>query len=158
MTLILTSIFTLVLVVVFFMTFAAAPGLKSPGTGDDAPCCERTEGCTNILIGREATMDGSTIGTHSSDGPPYGAIQAIPGKVFPPGTLTTIYENKGEDTLKDYLDSIGNLKVIGSIPQEQETYAYINTECCFNHEPCGGVNRYGGSPLGSLRLAVNQNS
>lgn len=143
MTLIWTTFSALVLAAVLFPAFLTAPVFKNPGTGDDASLSGRTESCTNILIGREATEDGSTIGTYSCDGPPYGAIQVIPAESFPPGTLTAIHENKGHDSLKDYLDSIGNLKVIGSMPQVRETYAYINTECCFDHEPSGGVNRYG---------------
>ena len=143
MMLIVTAIFVSVLTLVFFSGFIASSGQRI-STPEEKPFhTERSEGCTNILVGRDATVDGSTIGTYSSDGPPYGAIQAIPGEVFPLGTLTTIYEDKGHDSLKDYLDSIGNLEVIGTIPQIQETYPYINTECCFNHEPCGGVNRFG---------------
>ncbi|NOR14876.1 MAG: hypothetical protein GQ544_04155, partial [Candidatus Aminicenantes bacterium] len=137
------TIFVSALMVVFFQDFILASRQKSSNSEDELLGIKKPEGCTNILVGREATVDGSTVGTYSSDGPPYGAIQAIPGQVFPPGTLTTIYEDKGHNTLKDYLDSIGNLEVIGTIPQVEETYPYINTECCFNHEPDGGVNRYG---------------
>jgi hypothetical protein len=100
--------------VVYFSDFILGSIQKSSNSKDELLGIKKPEGCTNILVGREATVDGSTVGTYSSDGPPYGAVQAIPGEVFPLGTLTTIYEDKGHDTLKNYLDSTssrGNLSL-----------------------------------------------
>jgi len=155
----LTKASALILAGALVVVFAATLSLKSLSGREAFAPGEGFEGCTDILAGRAATRDGSTIGTYSCDGPPYGAIQAIPGERFPAGTLTPITANKEPATLKEYLAGIGNFKVIGSIPQESETYAYINQDCGFDHEPCGGVNRYGvttgESTIGGRRELMN---
>jgi len=133
----------LILAGAFIAVFAATLSVRGASGRAAFRPEERFEGCTNILVGREATADGSTIGTYSCDGPPYGAVQALPGERFPGGALTTIYENKEPRSLEEYLASTGRFKAMGTIPQELETYPYINQECGFDHEPCGGANRYG---------------
>ena len=67
-----------------------APDNLTSGGSATAPSELPFEGCTDIIVGKSATVDGSTITTYSSDGP-SGAnakINVFPAKTYKPGTMT----------------------------------------------------------------------
>jgi len=69
--------------------------------------------CTNILITKGASVDGSTFVSYSADSHDlYGELYYWPGKTYPPGTMLDVYE---WDTGK----------YLGKIPQVSQTYTVI---------------------------------
>jgi dipeptidase len=82
------------------------------------------DACTSILVGKLASVDGSTMTSHSCDSNSDRTwINVVPHKKHKPGDRCKIYfeakNTKGPDD-PDRID-------IGDIPQVPETYAYINT-------------------------------
>lgn len=76
--------------------------------------------CTDVVAGKNATVDGSVITCHTADGSYYDAqIRFIPGQKFPAGAMADVYRNiTGEER--------GGPVKIGEIPQVAETYGYFH--------------------------------
>jgi dipeptidase len=69
--------------------------------------------CTNFLVGKNATVDGSTLISYSADSYfLYGALYQYPAKSYPAGSMLDIYE---WDTGK----------YLGKIKQAQNTYSVV---------------------------------
>ncbi|MDD3196344.1 MAG: C69 family dipeptidase, partial [Paludibacter sp.] len=69
--------------------------------------------CTNLLAGKLATVDGSTMITYAADSYNlFGSLYHYPAKTYPPGTKLDIYE---WDTGK----------YLGQIDQVEQTYSVI---------------------------------
>jgi dipeptidase len=82
------------------------------------------DGCTSILVGKIASVDGSTMTSHSCDsGSDRTWINVVPHKTHNPGDLCTIYYQSKRTKGPDHPDRLPK----GRIPQVPETYAYINT-------------------------------
>jgi len=82
------------------------------------------DGCTSIIVGRAASVDGSTITSHSCDSRTDRTwINIVPHKQYKPGDECAVYlepkRTKGPDDA-DVIEA-------GFIPQVSETYAFINT-------------------------------
>jgi dipeptidase len=82
------------------------------------------DACTSILVGRLASVDGSTMTSHSCDsGSDRTWINIVPRMEHKPGDKCTLYfqpkRRKGPDK-RSWLPR-------GRIPQVAETYGYINT-------------------------------
>jgi dipeptidase len=82
------------------------------------------DGCTSILVGKLASVNGATMTSHSCDSSSDRTwIAVVPHKKHKPGAICKIYTKtkraKGPGD-KDVLQA-------GEIPQVPETYAYINT-------------------------------
>lgn len=73
----------------------------------------RVFACTNLLAGKSATTDGSTMITYAADSYMlYGALYHYPARTYPPGSMLDIYEwDTGE--------------YLGKIKQVEKTYAVI---------------------------------
>ncbi len=72
-----------------------------------------TMACTNFLVGKNATVDGSTLISYSADSYfLYGALYQYPAKSYPAGSMLDIYE---WDTGK----------YLGKIKQAQNTYSVV---------------------------------
>ena len=85
---------------------------------------EEYEGCTSILVGKAASIDGSTMTSHSCDsGTDRTWIQVEPHKKHKPGSMAKIYYRSKRTKGPNEEDRIE----MGEIPQVAETYAYINT-------------------------------
>jgi dipeptidase len=89
----------------------------------------KQEGCTVIGVGRNATVDGSVITSHT-DCCSECRIQVIPGRTYPKGSLAPVHWGMvyfgGEDDRKTLpLGDFG--KVIGTIPQVEKTFSYFHT-------------------------------
>lgn len=112
-----------------FILFALA--VTGPWVSTGAPATDgvKQEGCTVIGVGRNATVDGSVITSHS-DCCSECRIQVIPGKAFPKGSMAAVhwgmvYFGAEDDRRALPLGDFG--KVIGRIPQAEKTFTYFHT-------------------------------
>jgi dipeptidase len=82
--------------------------------------------CTSIIVGREATQDGSVMNSQTADGWYDANLRIIPGAIHPDGTTMPVYFGLlGDEPLPPM--------VLGHIPQSAETYTYFRTAySCFN--------------------------
>ena len=88
------------------------------------------EACTNILVTKGASKDGSTMVSYSADSHQlYGELYFRPAGVYPKGTLMKVYE---WDTGK----------YMGEIPQAEKTYAVIGN--MNEHQLLIGETTFGG--------------
>jgi dipeptidase len=77
-------------------------------------------GCTVVVAGKGATVDGSVIASQTADGWYDSNIRYVPGKKHGSGESTPIYLNLlGEDDRKPVK--------IAEIPEVEETYGYFRT-------------------------------
>lgn len=84
--------------------------------------------CTDVLVGRLASADGSVITSHTADGAFYNArVTFIPGGKHEKGSTTPVFWNI---TNEEYGDPVK----IGEIPQVEETYGYYNVGYPFMNE------------------------
>ena len=78
-------------------------------------------GCMDVMVGKDATVDGSVITSHTVDGW-YDStlnIRVIPGQKFPKGAMADVHWG----LVREELD----LPVkIGEIPQVEQTYTYFH--------------------------------
>jgi dipeptidase len=76
--------------------------------------------CTDVVVGKDASADGSVITCHTADGAYYDAqIRFIPGQKFPEGAKADVYRNITAEER-------GGWVKIGEIPQVRETYGYFH--------------------------------
>ena len=108
-------------VTVLAMLVALLAGLGTFGTP------EEHHGCTMILVGKDATADGSVLMSYSNDASGKGAshVVVVPRKSHKPGAVYKL--SNGVE-----------------IPQPAETYAYIGNELQRTREPSfqNGINEY----------------
>lgn len=81
-----------------------------------------TSSCTIIAVGKKASKDGSVIVSHTDCGD-NSRFKVMPGQKFSKGSLAPVYW--GLQDVRQPLDSMG--KVIGYIPQVEQTYTYIRS-------------------------------
>ena len=82
------------------------------------------ESCTSIIVGKLASIDGSTMTSHSCDsGTDRTWINVVPHRKHKPGEMCKIYFQSKRTKGPDHPDRFAR----GEIPQVTETYAYINT-------------------------------
>lgn len=93
---------------------------------------ENTQGCTNFLITKGATVDGSTMITYSADSHVlYGELYNWPARDYPAGAMLDIYEwDTGE--------------WLGKIPQVSHTYSVVGNMNEF--QLAIGETTFGGRP------------
>jgi dipeptidase len=132
-------IFGVLLAMVLGLSLALVVFAESDGT----PVDEGSFGCTNILVGKNATVDGSTIGSYCCDGAVYAKIVAIPGKKFRPGTVTPIYYRPYPNNYNQYLQYLEEEEIKGYIPQVDRTYRYVSLQVWYDDQHVGGMNEYG---------------
>jgi dipeptidase len=83
---------------------------------------ETDDFCTCIIVGKNASVDGSVIISHT-DAAPECRIHVVPAQTFPKGATAPVYY--GIQDVKKPINNYG--EVIGSIPQVEKTYAYIHS-------------------------------
>jgi len=102
-----------------------------------------TAGCTSILVGRKASLDGSVITSHACDGPYRTWLNIVPHKEHSEGSTNKIY--RGAMHTETVWDLRGK-KEVGEIPQVAETYSFMNV-CypCLNEKQLAiGETTFGG--------------
>lgn len=102
--LLLIIVITLMLVVMFGWTTYAQE--------------EEEKGCTTVLVGKKASVDGSTITSHNCDGWYDGGLVVIPAADHQPGEMAPVYFDKLHQDRQE-------VKKIGEIPQVPHTYKYF---------------------------------
>ena len=99
------------------------------GSATNAFNAEDPEGCTVIGVGKQATVDGSVITSHS-DSCSECRVHVVPGKIYKKGSMAPVHWGMvyfGSDDERSALP-LGNYgKVIGHIPQVEKTYTYFHT-------------------------------
>ncbi|MGD2123651.1 MAG: C69 family dipeptidase, partial [Gemmatimonadota bacterium] len=86
----------------------------------DGPC---TECCTSLLVGREASVDGSTMTSHSCDsGTDRTWIKLEPRKEHEPGSMAPLWYQPKRTTGPDDPDRVP----VGEIPQVAVTYKFLD--------------------------------
>lgn len=78
--------------------------------------------CTIIAVGKKASKDGSVIVSHTDCGD-NSRFKVMPGQKYPKGAMAPVYW--GLQDVRQPLDSMG--KIIGYIPQVEQTYTYIRS-------------------------------
>ncbi len=81
-----------------------------------------SQACTIIVVGKNATADGSVIVSHTDAGPDC-RVHVMPGQFFAEGSLAPVYWGMVDlgRPLGDYGDTLG------MIPQVTETYSYFQS-------------------------------
>ncbi len=109
------------------LTFLAWALFCSAQTAQDA--------CTSIMVGKQASTDGSVMTSHTCDSWYRTWMSIEPAKDYPRDTIMSIYEglmhteNSGDMT---------GVKERGTIPQARHTYRFLNTAYpCLNEKQLG---------------------
>ena len=85
--------------------------------------------CTSIPVGKDASVDGSVMTTHTCDGWYDARLVVVPGQTFESGAMTSIYKNICILTRPDK-----ELIKVGEIPQVAKTYTYYHIGYPFMNE------------------------
>ncbi|MFO7890566.1 MAG: C69 family dipeptidase, partial [bacterium] len=94
----------------------------------------RPDGCTSITVGKKASEDGSVTTSHTCDSHrTRGWLNIVPAEDYEDKAKEKLFKRVNDDSLAmpaykyDY---------VGSIPQADHTYGYINTAypCMNNHQ------------------------
>ncbi len=78
--------------------------------------------CTDIIVGKKASKDGSIMVSHTGCGPDC-RVRYIPGQKYKKGEMAPVYFGILE--INDSPDNYG--EIIGYIPQVEETYGYFHS-------------------------------
>ena len=99
------------------------PGAANTLQQQEALFCPTCEGCTSVLVGKAASVDGSTMTSHSCDSTTDRTwMNIVPGAKHKPGEMAKVYFDPKRTKGPDDTDRIET----GEIPQVPETYAYLN--------------------------------
>ncbi|MEN6425150.1 MAG: C69 family dipeptidase [Phycisphaerales bacterium] len=103
-----------------------------------------TGACTTVMVGREATADGSVLMASSCDGDIMGLIHVMPAQQYPSGTKLPMYWNMPRPTTyREYLANVRKgYDVVGSLPSA-ETYRTILLAGNVESMTTGGMNEFG---------------
>jgi dipeptidase len=78
--------------------------------------------CTDIIVGKKASTDGSVITSHTGAAPEC-RVHVVQGRTFKKGALAPVYY--GLQDVKKPLHQYG--KILGYIPQVEKTYTYFHS-------------------------------
>jgi dipeptidase len=113
---------SLLCVLVLFWLLVLAGGAPQ-ATRDESLVCPTCEGCTSVLVGKAASVDGSTMTSHSCDSTTDRTwMNIVPNGKHKPGEMAKVYFEPKRSKGPDDTDRVET----GEIPQVPETYAYLN--------------------------------
>ncbi len=103
----------------------ASAGQQCTEQGPGCGCSpERMDcGCTSIMVGKQASTDGSVMTAHSCDGNYRTWLQIEPRRSNPAGAQRPIYWGKLHTETPD---DMRGMRLKGSIPEIEQTYRYFN--------------------------------
>jgi len=108
---------SLIIIVLFFTLSSTSIRHENLGNRLDF------DACTSIIVGKAASIDGSTMTSHSCDSQSDRTWMIIvPNKKHKSGEMAPVYMSPKETKGPNDPDAIS----VGDIPQVPETYAYIN--------------------------------
>lgn len=112
--------------------------------GSLAMTVEGVHACTTILVGKEATEDGSVLMATSCDGNMMGRIYVLPAKEYPKGTeVEMFYDFPAPTTWQEHVDEVQKGHTfVGHLPIER-TYRCILAAGHFADSVTGGINEHG---------------
>jgi len=102
------------------------------------------EGCTSITVGKNSSSDGSVMTSHTDDSHRTRSwMDIVPAKDHKPSERFTVYKRESTDSL--VMPAYAHIP-IGSIPQAEHTYQFINTAypCMNEHQLAIGESTFGG--------------
>ena len=102
----------------------APPAQTAAGAEEaDGAFCE-CEGCTSVLVGKGASVDGSTMTSHSCDSNTDRTwMDLVPAKTHKPGEMATLWMDPKESKGPDDPDRVP----AGEIPQVPRTHKFLNS-------------------------------
>jgi dipeptidase len=103
-----------------FVVLCVFAGLFLAGNGDEKIVAR--DACTDIIVGKAASVDGSVITSHTGCCPEC-RVHVVPAQTFKMGDQAPVYY--GLQEVKKPLKEYG--RVLGYIPQVEKTYAYFHT-------------------------------
>lgn len=103
-----------------FLAFLLVPSVAMMAQEVDEMALE----CTSVVVGRQASTDGSVMTSHTCDGVSHTWVNYIPAADHKKGEMTPIKKNWRKTAFPT--DS-SEIKIVGQIPQVKHTYAYLNT-------------------------------
>ena len=90
------------------------------------------DACTSIMVGKNASTDGSVMTSHTCDSWYRTWMSIEPAKDYPRDTIMNIYEGLMHT---EYANDMTGVKVKGTIPQARHTYRFLNTAYpCLNEK------------------------
>lgn len=111
----------------FIIGLALSQSLAAQNTLFHDPDC-----CTSIMVGKEASSDGSVITSHTCDSWYRSWVNVVPAKTYKNDTVTAIYNGRMHT---EFPEDQTNLTVKGKIPQVRNTYAFLDTSYpCMNEK------------------------
>ncbi|MGB4337934.1 MAG: C69 family dipeptidase [Bacillota bacterium] len=84
--------------------------------------------CTSIVVGKDASVDGSVMTTHTCDGTYEFRITLVPAQDWEEGAMRPVYKGGGSGA------HVQNKQQVGEIPQVAHTYAYWDIAYPFANE------------------------
>lgn len=84
--------------------------------------------CTSVVVGKNASVDGSVMTTHTCDGTYEFRINLVPAKDWAAGAMRPVYKGGGTGA------HVNDKKQVGEIPQVAHTYAYFDIAYPFANE------------------------
>ena len=88
--------------------------------------------CTSIMVGREASADGSVMTSHTCDSWYRTWVNVVPARTYERDTTMNIYNGRMHT---EFPEDQTNLTVKGTIPQTKHTYAFLDTSYpCLNEK------------------------
>ncbi len=100
------------------LLWAVGETQAAPPAGEDGA----DDHCTDIIVGKLASVDGSAIVSHTGCGPEC-RVHIIPALTFPQGARAAVHY--GIQDVRKPLEDHG--EVLGYIPQVEKTYAYFHS-------------------------------
>ncbi|HCC70713.1 MAG TPA: peptidase [Bacteroidales bacterium] len=102
-----------------------------------------SESCTSIMAGRDASVDGSVMTSHTCDAYYRTWLEFVPSKEYEPGTMHPVRWGTMHTSSRW---SEENIEIKGEIPEAEKTYAYLNTAYpCLNEKQLAiGESTFGG--------------
>lgn len=90
------------------------------------------DACTSIMVGKEASIDGSVITSHTCDSWYRTWMNIVPAQDYPNDTIMSIYEGLMHT---EHATDMTGVKEKGTIPQAKHTYSFLNTAYpCLNEK------------------------
>jgi dipeptidase len=120
--------FLLLSLTVFVLSFEVG---RSPFDTSRNPDQPEFDACTSVIVGKAASIDGSTMTSQSCDSRTDRTwVTIVPHRKHKPGDKALIYMGSKETKGPDDPDAVS----IGEIPQVPETYAYVNSAYAIMNE------------------------
>lgn len=90
---------------------------------------QATFACTSVLVGKDASIDGSVLTSHTCDGQYDSRVTVVKGATFKPGDMRPVYKGGGDTPA-----NAAPLTKVGEIPQVAQTFTYFNAAYPFMNE------------------------